>query len=143
MRLATHALLLAAIAGWGWLVLEILTQPSFPEPGAPPAGFFRETVAPIAGHLVMFGVLAGLMLAWSVAASLYRRSPLAVLGAALVATTAYGVAIELLQRAVPGRFAAFDDVVLDAIGAAVVLAAGASVLARWPFRAARSPSPRA
>jgi len=143
VRLATHVVLLAAITGWGWLILEVFTQSSFPEPEAPPTGFFRETVVPIAGHVVMFGVLAGLMFAWSVAALLYRRSPLAVLGAALVATTAYGVAIELMQRPVPGRFASLDDVMFDAIGAAVVLAAGALIFTRWPFRAARSPSPRA
>ncbi len=144
MRLVAHIVSLAAVAGWVWLILEVFTQPSFPEPGGALLSFFRATVVPIAGHMVMFGVLAGLMLLWTFAASLYRRSPNAALTAVLAATTAYGVAIELLQRAVPGRFASWEDVALDAVGAALVLSAGALVYARRQSRRAcvrgRSPS---
>ena len=40
---------------------------------------------------------------------------------AFLVTASYGIAIELAQRSVPGRFPSVGDAVIDAAGAALVL----------------------
>ena len=109
-------------AAWAWLVFSVLTRPFEPEPGSEPHGFFSEFIVPAAGHLMLFGVMAALLLAWGLGAGLFRHAPIFTLGTAFVVTTAYGAAMELAQRGVPGRFASIEDVILDAIGAIITLA---------------------
>lgn len=83
-----------------------------------------ELVA-IAGHLVAFGILAGLLYV-GLAAWLPDDWPRAAV--AFIATVAYGITDEFHQSFVPGRHATLFDVVIDAIGAAIALGVIMAVL---------------
>lgn len=82
---------------------------------APPGG-----VSDKAGHAMAYGGLALFVLR----AVARARVTHVTWGGALLAwglTVAYGATDELHQYFVPGRFAAFDDWVADAVGSAVAL----------------------
>jgi VanZ family protein len=75
-------------------------------------------------HFAAYAVLAGVCLR-ALAGGAWRGVTWRRAAGAWLLTVAYGVSDELHQIAVPGRFAAFDDVIADALGAA---AAGVTVL---------------
>lgn len=77
-------------------------------------------------HSIAYMVL-GILVVRALAGGLPTRIPLssALLGVAL--TTAYGLTDEFHQRFVPGRYPDWNDVVADAIGAAM----GAAVCWLW------------
>lgn len=83
----------------------------------PDTGLTTETAA-IVGHLVAFGMLSVLLAAgllaigWSI--------PGALLGA-WIGTVIYGITDEFHQSFVEGRDASLFDVIVDAIGATVVV----------------------
>lgn len=108
---------------WASLMLYVFTRPFVPESGAGQAGFVREVMVPFSAHLGFFGVMAALLVAWAFAAGAYQRSRPATIAAIFAATVAYGIAIELAQRSVPGRFPSAGDAAIDAAGAALALAA--------------------
>ena len=95
---------------WAVLIFALSSQPSLPSPG----------VSDKQAHFLAYGVLAVLCLIGASGARLTRIGSRAVL-AALVLTVAYGVSDEVHQSFVPGRTPDVDDVVADAIGAAVAL----------------------
>jgi VanZ family protein len=112
--------LVRALPALAWMlaIFVISSQHGVPAP----LGLSSELIA-IAGHLVSYGLLAGLIL-WALPdhdGRLRRRSLLAVLLATL-----YGLSDELHQAFVPGRSATLFDVAIDALGAtlAVCLVAG-------------------
>ena len=79
----------------------------------------------VVAHLATYAVLAGLLL---YALSPLGRASLRGVLAALVLTVLYAVSDELHQAFVPDRTGNLDDLVVDAIGAAIGLAIGTMVL---------------
>ncbi len=80
----------------------------------------------VAGHFVAYAALA-VLIAWGIGASFDRVSRRTVL--AYFLTVLYGISDEIHQSFVPGRYATVEDVLIDAAGAAIGLAA-MHVLAR-------------
>jgi VanZ family protein len=79
----------------------------------------RDDLLASAGHFVSYAVLAFLL---AIALDDWRLSRRAVLGAAALAV-ALGVAIELVQAALPYRDCQLGDALVNAAGAALGLAA--------------------
>lgn len=76
-------------------------------------------IAAIAGHLVVYGVLA-VLIARAVAASVGRYAVIAGLSWSI--SVAYGISDEFHQSLVPGRYPSIEDVLTDMAGAAIGLA---------------------
>lgn len=96
---------------WMLLIFALSSQEAFPRPFSIAA----ELLA-IAAHLVLFGALSALLW-WGL--SWLPRQPRWL--CAVVITIAYGVTDELHQSFVPGRSSTLFDVVVDTIGAIVVV----------------------
>jgi VanZ family protein len=105
------------------LIFFLSAQPEVPRPFA-----LSAKLLAIAGHLVMFGVLA-LLVFRSLAAYVDGLLPRAAF--ALGFTVLYGVSDEIHQSFVPGRTPTVLDVLVDALGAAAVLAAAIYAERRW------------
>jgi membrane associated rhomboid family serine protease len=89
----------------GVVVLLLLTAPISGPEGTP-------TIAPLLVHVVLFGVLAAALLRpWQ------RSGWPGPVGGPMLAATAYGAAIELVQVALPYRTGDPLDVLADAVGA--------------------------
>ncbi len=84
----------------------------------------------ITAHLTMYAalavVLAGLLLSWGRTRRLWI-----ILGASFAGAVAYGAAMEIVQRFIPGRVGAWEDVGWDALGAGTALAMVHLVLTGW------------
>lgn len=94
----------------------------------------------VVGHLSTYAVLAALVLY----AVVGRRHPSAVHAViAYAVTLAYGLSDEFHQSFVPNRTGRLDDVVVDAIGAAIGLALGYLGLRFWARRTAGPGTDRA
>ena len=91
----------------------------------------------ITAHLTMYAalavVLAGLLLSWGRTRRLWI-----ILGASFAGAVAYGAAMEMVQRFIPERAGAWEDVGWDALGAGIALAMVQLVLTGW--RTKRKPS---
>ena len=82
------------------------------------------------GHMGVFGILA--LLLWrALAATTATPRPWAW---AMSLTVAYAITDELHQSSVVGRNASATDVVVDAVGALIAVAAVGLVRARWKLR---------
>lgn len=103
LRIA-RVLLLAAVPGVAWLAFD---------PHPPPAA---DTGWDKSNHALAFGVMA--MLAWAGYPGPARR-PLQVTAWLM----AYGVVIEVVQSRIPGRSGEWPDLIADAAGIALGLAA--------------------
>jgi VanZ family protein len=75
-----------------------------------------SSLASYVGHLVMYAVLAALLMMWRWATLGFATSllPIAVV---FVGATAYGGGLEVYQGTVPERTGAWDDVLLNGVGA--------------------------
>ncbi len=112
-RLAVLGLLL----GWSYLMLWAMTLPSQDLEGI---NYLRSWTSDL-GHAPLFGIWVLCMLPF-----LPRSGGWVVLGkrawtALLTMTLAFGVTSEWLQSSIPGRHAAWGDVVTDLVGATCVL----------------------
>ncbi len=112
-RLAVLGLLL----GWSYLMLWAMTLPSQDLEGI---NYLRSWMSDL-GHAPLFGIWVLCMLPF-----LPRSGGWVVLGkrawtALLTMTLAFGVTSEWLQSSIPGRHAAWGDVVTDLVGATCVL----------------------
>jgi hypothetical protein len=112
-RLAVVTLL----CGWSYLMLWAMTLPSQSAEGI---NYFKSWVNDL-GHAPLFGIWVLCMIPL-----LPRRAEWVVLGkgawtALLAMTLAFGVTSEWLQSSIPGRTAAWGDVVTDLVGATCVL----------------------
>lgn len=97
------------------LIFTLSSRQQFPSVG----GLWDDVLAVVA-HLFLFGTLALLMLfAVSRLRRVTRRAALGV----IVAVMTYGVSDEIHQSFVPGRDASVFDVVVDTIGAVLVVVA--------------------
>lgn len=108
---------LGLLLGWSYLMLWALTLPSEKLEGI---NYLKSWVSDL-GHAPLFGVWVLCMVPL-----LPRRFEWVLLGkrawAALLALTlAFGVTSEWLQSSIPGRTAAWGDVVTDLVGAICVL----------------------
>jgi VanZ family protein len=91
----------------------------------------------VLAHLATFAVLAALVLF----ALVGRRRPHAIdVAIAYAITLAYGLTDEIHQAFVPGRTGRLDDVVTDAIGAALGLTLGYLALRAWARGASSRPA---
>lgn len=117
----------AAVAAWLTLIFVLSAQPQLPDltPGLPG---FEEVV----GHLTGYGVLAGLI--WWALRGTAMRYPATW---ALVAAVGYGITDEFHQSFVPGRTMSAADLLVDLIGASLVLLALTWIQARRLATAAR------
>lgn len=75
-------------------------------------------VAAAAGHVAVYGILA-ILVARALFPAMARFATVTLL--AWSVSVLYGISDEYHQSFVPGRFASIDDVVFDAIGAAIGL----------------------
>ena len=101
---------------WAAALFVLSSRPSIPGPSFP----YADKV----GHLGLYGILGGL-LAWGVLRSgAAGRWRWVVLGAF------YGVTDEWHQSFVPGRTAAVDDLVADAVGVTLGFFIGTWILER-------------
>jgi VanZ family protein len=98
---------------WFALIFVLSSQPSLPSP---------SHVSDKQAHAVTYGVLAVLCL-MGITGWRWRRVAGASLLAAFVIAVVYGVSDEFHQSFVPGRTPDVADVVADAVGAALALAA--------------------
>ena len=108
---------LAYMAGIFW-TSSIPGQPSVEDPSVNIVFYLMPPELQNLLHVPMFGVLTWLW-HWSLRAWLPRGAPLAAI--AFVITFCYGVFDELHQLFVPGRYASLTDVVLNTLGAVIVL----------------------
>ncbi len=112
-RLTPHQL---AAIGWALLIFALSSIPKLPT--IPTGVRAIDKVAHFVEYFV-FGVLLAGAFAQSSGHQLLRRS---LLGAGLLGLL-YAALDEIHQRFVPGRFAAVQDVVADALGLAAALVA--------------------
>lgn len=98
-----------------WMALIFAMSSRSTIPTAP--GISQQLLA-AAGHVVVFAILAILLFRAldGHVPSTQRRA-----GLAWLTTTVYGISDEFHQSFVPGRYATIDDVILDAVGAAIGL----------------------
>ena len=99
--------------GWLTLIFVLSAQPALPSPPG---------VNDKGAHAFTFGVLA-LLLLMGLAQWQWRAVSRRLLLTAFLLAVAYGVSDELHQRFVPGRTPDVADVVADAAGAALAMAA--------------------
>lgn len=107
----------ALLLGWSYLMLWAMTLPSQPAEGI---NYLRNWVSDL-GHAPLFGLWVLCMVPF-----LPRNGEWVVLGkrawaVLLSMTLAFGVTSEWLQSSIPGRVAAWGDVVTDLVGAICVL----------------------
>ena len=107
----------ALLLSWSYLMLWAMTLPSQPAVGI---NHFKSWVSDL-GHAPLFGIWVLCMIPL-----LPRSGGWVVLGkrawtALLTMTLAFGVTSEWLQSSIPGRHAAWGDVVTDLVGATCVL----------------------
>lgn len=122
------AVLWAAVVGYVSLV------PRPPEP--PGAGLLAPGVWPLAAHVAMYAVLGGLVV---LAVRSTTSGPRLTIfprayWAGIAIPSAYGVALELMQRLVPNRAGTWQDALADASGAAAAVTVAAAVdpaFRRW------------
>jgi VanZ family protein len=69
-------------------------------------------------HVILYGMLTALWL-WTLEGLSDR--PAARLGSAFVLSVAFGAFVEWYQTSIPGRFGTLIDVLLNALGAAIVI----------------------
>jgi len=100
---------------WMGVIFYISAQPDLPHH---PAGTV-DVILKKAGHVVEYGILAGLVF-WASGASAYEGSRRASF-AAIAITALYAVSDEVHQWVVPGRTAHPLDVAFDLAGAAMAL----------------------
>lgn len=105
------ALRWAAVIVWMGMIFFLSSRPDLPDfaPGLP-------GLEEIGGHLTAYGVLAGLLW-WALRGSGVRYPATW----ALVLAVAYGVSDEFHQSFVPGRTMSVSDLIVDLIGASVML----------------------
>ena len=117
-------------------ILFISTWRNPPGAGASDDGAYGAWFA-ITAHLTMYAalavVLAGLLLSWGRPNRLWL-----ILGTSFAGAVAYGAAMEIVQRFIPPRVGAWEDVGWDALGAGIALAMVHLVLTGW--RTKRRPS---
>jgi VanZ family protein len=104
---------------WGPVIAQmaaIFYASSLPDISALPGGISDKV-----GHFVGYALLGGLMLRAMAGARVSGATPRVALWAFLLSAL-YGLTDEGHQLLVPGRSAAFDDLVADACGAAVAVA---------------------
>ena len=107
---------LLALLAWAAIIFFLS---SFPNPPGPRATDLRSTLAHIVEYAV-FGFLAlNLLVRWS------RQLTGRLIAAAWLLSVAYGISDELHQAFVPRRDASLIDVLADAAGAALGVAAAA------------------
>ena len=120
--------LVGAMLAWMGLIfyLSSLTQPETPQ--IPLLGNWQSIV----GHLILYGVCAGLMQGslWSWVSGFRLRWTLV----AIVGATAYGISDEFHQSFVAGRHATVEDVLVNTIGATVAAAGLWLIANRWSNR---------
>lgn len=97
---------------WMALIFFLSAQPDLPRP----AIGWLDLLTSSGAHLFLYGVLA-LLLHWGLGSG--RRNLVLAFGLALI----YGVSDEIHQAFVPGRVPDAFDLVSDALGAALALAA--------------------
>lgn len=85
----------------------------------PNAPLLSQKIAAVAGHAIMYAILAGLLLLGLLDAR--RRPSISECIAAFSLAVVYGISDEIHQSFVPGRDAAIFDVAVDAVGAAAAL----------------------
>jgi VanZ family protein len=103
----------APAVAWAATIFMLSSQPRLPSlPG----------VGDKQGHAFTFGVLAVLCLAGLTGARLWKVNRSLVMGAFALAVL-YGVSDEVHQSFVPGRTPDVEDLLADALGAAVALGA--------------------
>ena len=115
-----------AARGWSrWLpvvavavVILYWSVVTLPSPGGRLVGPFGLFGLDKWVHAVAYAGLAA-TLAFALAPS--PRSDLVIVGIVIAVTVAYGLGIELLQLAVPGRQFSVADLAADAVGAVVVV----------------------
>ena len=114
------------MAAWMATIFLLSSLPSDTiERIARPVGF--DSLVSEAAHFTIYAVLAVLvywLLQW------FRPTAAMLWAGVLVVTIGYGLSDELHQSFVRGRFATWEDVGFDALGAAVGLAI-AALAARW------------
>ena len=113
----------AFVLGWAGLIWWLSSRPSVPH-----ASDVLYSHVWNLGHVVVFGVLAGLILLSTQGCTIWWSV------AAVVATAAYGVIDEMHQSTVPGRAVDAWDVCSDSIGACMT-ASGLHWLVRREHRA--------
>jgi VanZ family protein len=101
----------AAVIAWMGVIFFLSSRPDLPNfaPGLP-------GLEEIGGHLTTYGVLAALLW-WALRGSAVRYPATW----ALVLAVSYGVTDEFHQSFVPGRDMSVSDLMVDLIGASVVL----------------------
>jgi VanZ family protein len=101
----------AAVVAWMVVIFVLSAQSSLPDltPGLP-------GLEEIGGHLAAYGLLAGLL--WWALRGTGVRYPATV---ALVLAVLYGASDEFHQSFVPGRTMTVSDLLVDLIGASLVL----------------------
>jgi VanZ family protein len=113
-----------AVLAWAGFIFVLSAQPDLRVSSVGDL----ELVARKAGHLLAFGLLAGLLL-WALAGAGVQRAWQWSLGL----TVLYAVSDEIHQGFTAGRHSAATDVAIDAAGAVALLAA-AAVLPRLRSR---------
>lgn len=98
---------------WATLIFVLSSQPVLPSP---------EELSDKHLHAIAYGVLASLCLVGLTAAR-WRSITLGSVVAAFAVAVLYGISDEVHQSFVPGRTPDVADVVADAVGAALALAA--------------------
>ena len=127
-----------AAAGWAVLIGLLLVLPLGDDAGGVSTVLGFDHWDKVA-HLVLFGVLAGLLLPGLGTSSLRYRGVLAAL-----LSTAYGGALEVVQIPLSYRGAELADFAADAAGAALALALALALACANALRARRrrtSPAP--
>ena len=99
---------------WCALIFALSSIPDHRTGGAP----LKETLSRKGAHLVEYGVLAFFVAQALMVAGRRRRT---VVAGAFVFCALYAVSDEIHQAFVPGRYGQVRDVVLDILGAALVL----------------------
>ncbi len=105
---------MAAVVAWAGVIFAFS---SLSEPPGAQGGEWRSQ----AGHLSFFAVLAWLTMRFATV-RWPRANPVTLLAACWAFAVLYGVSDEWHQSFVPGRDAAFLDIVFDAAGAAIGVA---------------------
>ena len=102
----------------------IFALSSIPDTAAPETGLERalQWMSPDLQNLLHIPMFGGLAWCWHWGLRSWVRQEPWRLGAALALTLAYAVLDEVHQLSVPGRFGSITDIVLNAVGAVLVLA---------------------